>query len=310
MTTLPQPGTLGSSYTALYDAWNRMTSVNASGTQVAQYQYDGQGRRIVKKTYTGDTLTETRHFYWSNQWQDLEERLSASTSADKQQVWGIRYVDDLVCRDDATPQRLYVTQDANFNLTTLIDASASVKQRFIYESYGMSTVLSAAWASTTDAYAWGWRHQGLMQDTETSVIYDRMRYLHSMLGTFLQRDAEEYMDGNNLYQIEKSSPPNCFDPMGLGAAPTSYVGQPCCLVWVPTWKSAGYESVDECEDAILAEYSCGWKLAAAGPAIAIPSLYTAGPTTPLTGAGGVASAGAGAITATVVGVVGWGLMWY
>ena len=70
---------------------------------------------------------------------------------------GIRYIDELVCRDDATPLRLYATQDANFNVTALVDTSANVKQRFIYEPYGTSTVLTAAWASTTDAYGWNWR---------------------------------------------------------------------------------------------------------------------------------------------------------
>jgi YD repeat-containing protein len=87
-TTMPRPANLGSSYTAVYDAWNRMVKLSASSTTVAEYEYDGRGRRVVKLTYTGGTLTETRHFYWRNDWQDLEERVGASSSADLQYVWG------------------------------------------------------------------------------------------------------------------------------------------------------------------------------------------------------------------------------
>jgi hypothetical protein len=100
MTTMPQPNNLGYGYTAVYDAWNRLVSISIGDVLVAEYQYDGQNRRIVKLTYTSGVLSETRHFYFSNQWQDLEERLGTSTSMDKQYVWGIRYVDELICRDD------------------------------------------------------------------------------------------------------------------------------------------------------------------------------------------------------------------
>ena len=54
-------------------------------TMVAQYAYDGRNFRIVKKTYVSGQLDETRHFYYNNQWQCLEERVDdedgrASTS--------------------------------------------------------------------------------------------------------------------------------------------------------------------------------------------------------------------------------------
>jgi hypothetical protein len=42
---------------------------------VAEYQYDGKNRRIVKKIYVGGTLDETQHIYLSQQNQVLEVRL-------------------------------------------------------------------------------------------------------------------------------------------------------------------------------------------------------------------------------------------
>ena len=48
-TTMPQVTDPTQSFTATYDARNRMTSISASGSTVAQYQYDGRNFRIVKQ---------------------------------------------------------------------------------------------------------------------------------------------------------------------------------------------------------------------------------------------------------------------
>ncbi len=68
MTTMPQPGTPTTSYAAIYDAWNRMTEVDSGGSPVGQYQYDGRHRRVVSVT------SQTRHFYFTDSWQDIEQR--------------------------------------------------------------------------------------------------------------------------------------------------------------------------------------------------------------------------------------------
>jgi hypothetical protein len=71
MITMPQPNSPGNPFTAKYDAWNRLMQVSGTST-VAQYQYDGLNQRIVKQTYTGGSLSETRHFYYNDRWQVLE----------------------------------------------------------------------------------------------------------------------------------------------------------------------------------------------------------------------------------------------
>ncbi len=60
---------------------------------VAAYRYDGRDRRIVKMAYTAGVLTETRHSYFSDTWQVLEERVGTAATTDRQYVWGIRYID-------------------------------------------------------------------------------------------------------------------------------------------------------------------------------------------------------------------------
>jgi len=131
MTTIPQVATPTSSFTAVYDAWNRAVKLSSGGTTVATYSYDGTNRRIVKVT---TSPSETRHFYFTNQWQDIEERTGTSTlMLDKQYVWGIRYVDELVARYDSAGTLLYAMQDANFNVTSICSTAAAVQERYLYD---------------------------------------------------------------------------------------------------------------------------------------------------------------------------------
>jgi len=105
MTRIPKPGVWNDHLHLVWDAWNRLVEVRAAddSTVVAQYQYDGRNFRTVKKTYTSGQLSETRHFYYNGSWQCLEERLETggviSSSANRQYVWGVRYIDDLILRD-------------------------------------------------------------------------------------------------------------------------------------------------------------------------------------------------------------------
>ena len=80
----------------VYDAWNRLVTAvdDATSATVGTYAYDGMNRRITKLT------ANTHHYYYSDQWQDLEERLDTGTTAERQFVWGMRYTDDLILRDN------------------------------------------------------------------------------------------------------------------------------------------------------------------------------------------------------------------
>lgn len=91
MTTIPQPGNLASSYAAKFDAWIRLVSLDAGS--IASYEYDGLNRRV--KRVEGSS---TRHFYYNERWQVLEERATESGTGQKQFVWGANYVDELVLR--------------------------------------------------------------------------------------------------------------------------------------------------------------------------------------------------------------------
>lgn len=215
-TSFPKPSDLVNSYTTVYDAWNRMVQVKDGTTAVGTYQYDGRNRRIVKTT-----ASETRHFYYTNGWQDVEQRVGSLTTMDQQHVWGIWYVDELVCRDrtvSGSNERVYACQDANFNITALISKAGAVLQRFLYDPYGVAAALNpSTWAITSDAYTWTCRFAGRHYDSETELCSHRARYIHPVLGRFVSRDPSGYSDGASLYEYARSDPSRWTDPFGLQA---------------------------------------------------------------------------------------------
>ena len=207
MTVVPDPYDLDSSLTCVYDAWNRLVKatklVGATDETVAEYSYDGQNRRIVKKTYDEGELSETRHFYQGAQNQVLEERVGASTDAERQNVWGARDVKDLVLRDrdaDLDPEtgdlgrvdsgleeRLYALQDANWNVVAIAD---DVVERYTYTAYGKLEVRDVDFTlkipSASD-YGWTVLSTGRNLDTETGLYWDDTSYYDADLGRSIVR---------------------------------------------------------------------------------------------------------------------------
>ena len=127
-----------------------------------------------------------QHLYYSDQWQVLEERNSASAAyATHQYVWSPVYVDAMVLRDrDANAsndgvleERLYVTHDANFNVTALVDTGGVVQERFIYDPYGTRSVLDANWAPDANGlsdYTFRHGHQGGRHDLHAGLRRRRL----------------------------------------------------------------------------------------------------------------------------------------
>ena len=150
------------------------------------------GFRTVKKTYSGGQLAETRHFYYNAGWQVLEERAGASTAANRQYVWGVRYMDDLVLRDrdvaaggdlgvtgSGLDERFYAMQDPNWNVVAIANVSGTVQERYRYTAYGTPTCLTSSFAPrnpNASAYAWDALYTGRQLDAETGLYQYRNRY--------------------------------------------------------------------------------------------------------------------------------------
>jgi RHS repeat-associated protein len=224
MTAFPQPASPSTADEAIYDAWNRMTQVWSGGSLVQPNVFDGLGRRVSK--LVGSAL---RHYYFSARWQSLEERLGPSTSPDRQFVWGLRYIDNLILRDcsDFTPSRLYPFHDPNWNVTAICSSSGTVSERYDYAPYGEPTFLSTAFAVIgASVYGWETLFAGYRWDSDSRLYCVRARYFDAMLGRFLSRDplgplgASPHANGGrharglNPYEYADAQPLTLTDPSG------------------------------------------------------------------------------------------------
>ncbi len=192
----------------VYDAWNRLVTVkNSGGTTIASYKYDALGHRIQQTV--SSTTTDV---YFSAAWQLLEEQVSGTTKV--QYVWSPVYIDALVERDrdadgntaNGLEERIYVQQDANFNVTAILSTSGTVIERYIYDPYGSPSFLSSGWTGPADAYNWRYLHQGGHLDSATGLYHFRHRDLHPTLGRWLQPDPIGFATGNpNFYRFVSNS---------------------------------------------------------------------------------------------------------
>jgi len=117
-----------------------------------------------------------------------------------------------------TDEVLYYTQDANYNVTGLIDTSGTVRERYVYDPYGKVTIYNGDWTSTV---SWANSKQnevlycGYRWDPETGPSQVRYRPLHPTLGRWTSRDPAGRINGDNRYSYCRQSPTVCSDPLGL-----------------------------------------------------------------------------------------------
>ncbi len=203
--------------TLVYNAWNQLVAYKNGGTTLETFSYDGMGRRIVTNTGTATDL------YYSNQWQVLEERVGSAVKV--HYVWSPVYVDAMVLRDrDATgggtlSERLWVQQDAKWNVTALVSTSGGVVERYVYDPYGNVTFLSASWTTlTASGYTWLYLHQGGRFDAMTGLYYFQHRDLSPMLDRWAEADPLRFRASQaNFYENVGNDPTGYTDPSGLQA---------------------------------------------------------------------------------------------
>src|SRR5438552_8629208 len=104
--------------------------------------------------------------------------------------------------------RLWVQQDANWNVTALVNAAGSVVERYVYDPYGAVTYLNATWGViASSAYGFVYLFQGDRLDPASGLYNSRNRDYSPTLGRWIQQDPLRYGAGTmNLYQMEGDGP--------------------------------------------------------------------------------------------------------
>ncbi len=256
MTTIPDPADPTESSALTWDGWNRLVKV-LGATSVENYAYDGLMRRL-----TSNDKTDTRHFYYSQAWQVVEERLNALTTADAEYVWGIRYIDDLVRRkkgtgDDAV---IYALKDRMWSLSSLVRSTEGVMlERYVYDPYGKPTVLTGTFGPRASSlYSWSYLFQGREWDSLTGLYQFRMRYYHSGLGGFLCAipgilGLFRYSD---IGQIINTTPLSVSSPIARQIADTQSEHTDVRTASKP--QNIDFENTSCCEENYVISYAFGW----------------------------------------------------
>ena len=227
--------TSNGTYTYVYDAWDRLVAVHQgslSGALVAQYSYDGTNRRIEQLTdFNAKGVAQSVTHYFLDGQQVVETRLAASASTPAtsvspqyQYIYSPRYIDAPILRDTYSggvlqaSARVYYLDDANYNVTALVNPSGQVLERYSYDAYGNVTVYNATWTSTLQSSSVGNTilFAGRELDAETGLYYNRARYYSAGLGNFISQDPAGFDAGDdNFYRYADNNPIICADPSGL-----------------------------------------------------------------------------------------------
>jgi RHS repeat-associated protein len=183
----------------------------------------------VTKT-TGTTL---RHYYYSNQWQILEERLNTATTADRQFVWGLMALDNLILRDRGS-ERFYSLQDV-FSCTAIVDTTGTIQERYGYNAFGLSRVMDVDFnVISASSHDWETRYDNYRYDSESNFYQVRNRYLHPTLGRWLTRDPIGYSGGINLYAYVNNTPLSHIDRLGLAETVLGFIVD-CAVDFIQAW---------------------------------------------------------------------------
>ena len=159
------------------------------------FTYDALGRRLEKKTTSGNTL------YISHGQRVIEEYESDGVqpySLSRSYAYGT-YVDDLLAKIEGGGT-LYYHTDRQFNVRGLSDSTGAIQELYAYSVYGKQTILDASGillTATANSNQYGFT--GRYLDSETSLWYFRARYFSDEMGRFINRDPLGFVDGFGLY---------------------------------------------------------------------------------------------------------------
>lgn len=188
-----------------WDALNRLTQVQQTAggppTTLANYTYDGLGRRVRKVNGAG----QTTNYLFDGMSLNLLAETDGAGVIKKTYNPGISMTDD-------KGNKFFMLQDGRGNVATLIDKDGNIVQSNTYDAFG------ALLAGTDKSN--GLRHVGqfgVYSDDDTGLQLMGARWYDPQLGRFISRDPIGFRGGLNLYEYARNNPLRYIDPLGLDA---------------------------------------------------------------------------------------------
>jgi len=191
----------GRSFT--WDFENRLTQVVNPGVGTTSLRYDPFGRRIQKS----GPLGTTNYLYdWGDVGADVIEEVDNSGSTLARYTQGIDI--DQPYAEFRSGTIGYYQGDALNSITSVTNAAAAVDNTYVYDSYG-NTMQSSGSLPNHSGYT------AREFDTETGLLYNRLRYYDPNLGRFVNEDPSGLGGSMNFYAYVNNSPISNVDPLGL-----------------------------------------------------------------------------------------------
>ena len=208
----------------VYTYWlgGKLASASNSITGAGlSFSYDALGR--VCSRYVGTSLT---YFFYAGA-QRIEERSGASLTPLYRYYYDMPGNGRLLCRLDASNNKLFYLQDARGYTTHLVNSSGTVVEQYLYDAFGNPTIYDAQGnprAGNLSAYdnrylfnssaGYEWLPTG-------NMYYARARYYAPNIGRWLAPDPIGFAGGDiNLYRYCNNDPVNMVDPSGLDGVDT------------------------------------------------------------------------------------------
>jgi RHS repeat-associated protein len=189
-----------SSFSYVWDARERLQSIQQGTTTIASFQYDAFNRRI------GRTFGGVATSLLNDGWQVVQELNGATPTANV--LTGLR-VDEIFRRSAGASIEDFLT-DALGSTIALADDSGVLQTTYAYESYGATM---AEGDPSNNAYQYtGRENDGLL-------YYYRNRYYSPGMHRFISQDPIGFAGGANVYAYVAGNPVTYTDPDGLQARP-------------------------------------------------------------------------------------------
>jgi RHS repeat-associated protein len=179
--------------TFTYDSEDKQVKVESNNQLIGEYWYDGDGRRVKKKTY-GQITEETIFIY------DALGKLVAEYSN----------------QPSNNPQVSYMTTDTLGSPRIITDKNGHVSARHDFRPFGEEITRANYGADDVRK-----KFTGYERDKESDLDFAQARYYSSKIGRFYSVDPENYGASEddpqswNAYSYARNNPTTFTDPDGL-----------------------------------------------------------------------------------------------